>query len=58
MGGATSMARDGLGLIANSGDIEELAGSVDHADGVVIVPAFAGLGTPIGTAMPAVPSSA
>ena len=47
MGGATvQWLRDGLGLIANSGDIEELAGSVDHADGVVIVPAFAGLGTP------------
>jgi len=47
MGGATvQWLRDGLGLIANSGDIEELAGSVDNADGVVIVPAFAGLGTP------------
>ena len=47
MGGATvQWLRDGLGLIANSGDIEKLAGSVDHADGVVIVPAFAGLGTP------------
>jgi len=47
MGGATvQWLRDGLGLIANSGDIEELAGSVDDADGVVIVPAFAGLGTP------------
>lgn len=47
MGGATvQWLRDGLGLIANSGDIEALAASVDHADGVVIVPAFAGLGTP------------
>ena len=47
MGGATvQWLRDGLGLIANSRDIEELAGSVDDADGVVIVPAFAGLGTP------------
>ena len=47
MGGATvQWLRDGLGLIAKSGDIEALAASVDHADGVVIVPAFAGLGTP------------
>ena len=47
MGGATvQWLRDGLGLIANSGDIEALAASVDDADGVVIVPAFAGLGTP------------
>ena len=47
MGGATvQWLRDGLGLIANSGDIEVLAASVDDADGVVIVPAFAGLGTP------------
>ena len=47
MGGATvQWLRDGLGLIANSSDIEALAASVDHADGVVIVPAFAGLGTP------------
>lgn len=47
MGGATvQWLRDGLGLIAESGDIEALAASVDDADGVVIVPAFAGLGTP------------
>lgn len=47
MGGATvQWLRDGLGLIAASGDIEALAASVDDADGVVIVPAFAGLGTP------------
>lgn len=47
MGGATvQWLRDGLGLIAESGDVEALAASVDDADGVVIVPAFAGLGTP------------
>ena len=47
MGGATvQWLRDGLGLIADSGEIEGLADSVEDADGVVIVPAFAGLGTP------------
>ncbi len=47
MGGATvQWLRDGLGLIADSDEIEGLASSVTDADGVVIVPAFAGLGTP------------
>ena len=47
MGGATvQWLRDGLGLIADSGEIEGMAASVEDADGVVIVPAFAGLGTP------------
>ena len=47
MGGATvQWLRDGLGLIAGSGEIEGMAASVEDADGVVIVPAFAGLGTP------------
>ena len=47
MGGATvQWLRDGLGLIADSSEIEGLAASVEDSDGVVIVPAFAGLGTP------------
>lgn len=47
MGGATvQWLRDQLGLIAQSSDIESLASEVDDADGVVIVPAFAGMGAP------------
>ena len=38
--------RDGLGIIKESGDIEELASESGTADGVVIVPAFVGLGAP------------
>jgi glycerol kinase len=47
MGGAVvQWLRDGLGLIARSADIEALAASVDSSDGVVLVPAFTGLGAP------------
>ena len=47
MGGATvQWLRDGLGLISQSSDIESLASEVQDADGVVIVPAFAGMGAP------------
>ena len=47
MGGATvQWLRDQLGLIARSSDIESLASEVEDADGVVIVPAFAGMGAP------------
>ncbi len=38
--------RDGLGMIAESSEVEALARSVDDSGGVVMVPAFAGLGTP------------
>ncbi|MFM6930851.1 MAG: glycerol kinase GlpK [Novosphingobium sp.] len=38
--------RDGLGLIASSGETEALARSVDDSAGVVIVPALSGLGAP------------
>jgi glycerol kinase len=38
--------RDGLGLIARSEDIETLANSVPDSGGVVLVPAFVGLGAP------------
>ena len=47
MGGATiQWLRDGLGLIKNSSEIEELARSVPDCDGVSFVPAFSGLGAP------------
>ncbi len=47
MGGAVvQWLRDGLGLIQSAAEIEALAASVPHADGVVLVPAFTGLGAP------------
>ncbi len=47
MGGAiVQWLRDGLGMIAHSADIEALAASVTDSDGVVLVPAFTGLGAP------------
>ena len=38
--------RDGLGLIAKSSDAPKLAATVPDAGGVVLVPAFSGLGAP------------
>ena len=47
MGGALiQWIRDGLGLIQNAAESEEIALSVDSCDGVYIVPAFTGLGAP------------
>ena len=47
MGGAiVQWLRDGLGLVAHAADIEALAASVVDSDGVVLVPAFTGLGAP------------
>jgi glycerol kinase len=47
MGGATvQWLRDGLGIIKQSSDVEALASSVPDSAGVVLVPAFAGLGAP------------
>ncbi|WP_370262687.1 FGGY family carbohydrate kinase, partial [Limnobacter sp.] len=47
MGGAVvQWLRDGLGLIEKSSDVQALAASVPSTDGVVLVPAFAGLGAP------------
>ena len=47
MGGATvQWLRDGLGIIDSAPAIEELAGKVDDTGGVVLVPAFTGLGAP------------
>ncbi len=47
MGGATiQWLRDQLGIIAGAGDVEALAASVPDSGGVVLVPAFTGLGAP------------
>ncbi len=45
-GAVVQWLRDGLGLIRSAGEIEALAGSVPDSGGVVMVPAFAGLGAP------------
>lgn len=45
-GAVVQWLRDGLSLISHAAAIENLAGQVDSSDGVVIVPAFAGLGAP------------
>jgi len=47
MGGAVvQWMRDGLRAIESSADIEALAAGVPDSEGVVLVPAFAGLGAP------------
>jgi glycerol kinase len=45
-GAAVQWLRDGLGIIAASPDIEELAAQASDNGGVYFVPAFAGLGAP------------
>jgi glycerol kinase len=45
-GAAVQWLRDGLGLIQDASEIEALAASVPDANGVVFVPALAGLGAP------------
>jgi glycerol kinase len=45
-GAVVQWLRDGLGFIRSSREVEELAGSVPDSDGVVLVPAFVGLGAP------------
>ena len=45
-GAVVQWLRDGLGLIASAAEIEALAASVADAGGVVLVPAFTGLGAP------------
>jgi glycerol kinase len=45
-GAAVQWLRDGLGIIASSGAVEELAASVPDNGGVYFVPALAGLGAP------------
>jgi glycerol kinase len=47
MGGAiVQWLRDGLGIIASAAEVEALATSVSDSGGVMLVPAFAGLGAP------------
>jgi glycerol kinase len=45
-GAAVQWLRDGLGLIKQSSQVEELAASVPDNEGVYLVPAFVGLGAP------------
>ncbi len=45
-GAAIQWLRDGLGLLAESGESAELAASLSGNEGVVLVPAFTGLGAP------------
>lgn len=45
-GAVIQWLRDGLGIIQTTNDVEKLAAKVDHTDGVVLVPAFTGLGAP------------
>jgi glycerol kinase len=45
-GAAVQWLRDGLGAIDTSADVEPLAASVADSGGVVVVPAFTGLGSP------------
>ncbi|MBT8281514.1 MAG: glycerol kinase GlpK [Muriicola sp.] len=45
-GAVVQWLRDSLKIIDSSGEVEKLACTVDHSDGVYFVPAFAGLGAP------------
>jgi glycerol kinase len=45
-GAAVQWLRDGLGIIETAAETEELARSLDSNDGVYLVPAFTGLGSP------------
>jgi glycerol kinase len=45
-GAATNWLRDGLGIIGDVSEVEELAAQVEDTGGVYFVPAFVGLGAP------------
>ncbi len=45
-GAGVQWLRDGLGMIGAAPDLEPLARTVDSSEGVVVVPAFTGLGSP------------
>lgn len=45
-GAIVQWLRDGLGIIQSSAEVEKLACKVDDTDGVILVPAFTGLGAP------------
>lgn len=56
-GAAIQWLRDELQLIRTAAESESVAASVSDTDGVYVVPAFVGLGAPIGIASRAAPSS-
>jgi glycerol kinase len=45
-GAVVQWLRDSLNIIKTSSEVEKLASSVESSDGVIFVPAFAGLGAP------------
>ena len=45
-GAAVQWLRDGLGMIRSADEIEALARTIDDTEGVYLVPAFTGLGSP------------
>ena len=45
-GAAVQWLRDGVGMIASAAETEALARSIDDSGGVVVVPAFTGMGAP------------
>ncbi len=45
-GAAIQWLRDGLGILKSAAETEEIATSVEHNNGVYLVPAFTGLGAP------------
>lgn len=45
-GAVVQWLRDGLGIIDNSSEIEQLASQADSSNGIYLVPAFSGLGAP------------
>lgn len=45
-GAAVQWLRDGLSFFSNATEVEALAGSVSDSGGVIVVPAFTGLGAP------------
>ncbi len=45
-GAAIQWLRDGLGLVSSAASVGPLAASVESTEGVVLVPAFTGLGSP------------
>ncbi len=45
-GAAVQWLRDGLGLFTSAAEVEQLAKTVPDSGGVIVVPAFAGLGAP------------
>ena len=48
-GAAVKWLRDGLGVIADAADTHSMATQVPDSHGVIMVPAFVGLGAPTGT---------